>query len=80
MLPHIRDIRRYGSAAIDLCLVACGRLDVYFEQYLNSWDIAAGVLIAGEAGAITSDFARRRRSHERRRRRRRRHPRRARSS
>ncbi len=56
MLPEIRDIRRFGSAAIDLCLVACGRLDAYFEQYLNSWDTAAGVLIAEEAGATTSGF------------------------
>jgi myo-inositol-1(or 4)-monophosphatase len=57
MLPQVRDIRRFGSAAIDLCLVACGRIDGYFEQYLNSWDIAAGVLIASEAGATCSDFA-----------------------
>jgi myo-inositol-1(or 4)-monophosphatase len=56
MLPEIRDVRRFGSAAIDLCFVACGRLDAYFEQYLNSWDTAAGVLIAEEAGATTSDF------------------------
>ena len=56
MLPEVRDIRRFGSAAIDLCLVACGRLDAYFEQHLNTWDMAAGVLIAAEAGAITSDF------------------------
>ena len=46
-----------GSAAIDLCFVAAGRLDVYFERGLNSWDCAAGELIAREAGAITSDFA-----------------------
>jgi myo-inositol-1(or 4)-monophosphatase len=57
MLPLVRDVRRFGSAAIDLCLVACGRLDAYFEQYLNSWDMAAGVLIAAEAGATCSDFA-----------------------
>lgn len=57
LLPHVRDVRRYGSAALDLCMVACGRLDAYFEQHLNSWDLAAGVLIAAEAGAITSNFA-----------------------
>lgn len=57
MVASIRDIRRMGSAAIDLCFVAAGRLDVYFEQYLHSWDSAAGELIAREAGAITSDFA-----------------------
>ncbi|MET0662936.1 MAG: inositol monophosphatase family protein [Ilumatobacteraceae bacterium] len=56
MIPHVRDIRRYGSAALDLCLTACGRLDAYFEEHLNSWDIAAGILIASEAGAVTSDF------------------------
>jgi myo-inositol-1(or 4)-monophosphatase len=56
MLPEVRDIRRFGSAAIDLCLVACGRIDAYFEQHLNSWDIAAGTLIAAEAGATCSDF------------------------
>ncbi len=57
LLPDIRDIRRYGSAALDLCMVACGRVDAYFEEHLNSWDLAAGVLIAAEAGAITSDLA-----------------------
>jgi myo-inositol-1(or 4)-monophosphatase len=46
-----------GSAAIDLCFVAAGRLDVYFERHVNAWDIAAGELIAREAGARTSDFA-----------------------
>ena len=56
LLPAVRDIRRLGSAALDLCLVACGRLDAYFEEHLNSWDLAAGVLIAAEAGARTSDF------------------------
>ena len=55
MLPQVRDIRRYGSAALDLCMVACGRLDAYFEEHLNSWDLAAGVLIAAEAGAATSN-------------------------
>jgi fructose-1,6-bisphosphatase/inositol monophosphatase family enzyme len=56
LLPEVRDVRRLGSAAIDLCFVACGRLDAYYEEYLNSWDLAAGVLIAQEAGAITSDL------------------------
>ena len=56
MIAGVRDIRRMGSAAIDLCFVAAGRLDVYFEQYLNSWDSAAGELIAREAGAVTSNF------------------------
>lgn len=56
LIADVRDIRRLGSAAVDLCMVACGRLDVYYERHLNSWDAAAGELIAREAGAITSDF------------------------
>ena len=51
LLPHIRDIRRGGSAAVDLCSVAAGRLDAFFERGLNYWDFAAGGLIAREAGA-----------------------------
>ena len=51
MLPVIRDIRRIGSAALDLCMVAAGRLDAYYEHGLNVWDWAAGALIASEAGA-----------------------------
>ncbi|MFF4215811.1 inositol monophosphatase [Streptosporangium nondiastaticum] len=53
LLPQVRDIRRGGSAAIDLCDVACGRLDGYYERGLNPWDYAAGALIAREAGALT---------------------------
>ncbi|KUJ68645.1 inositol monophosphatase [Streptomyces albus subsp. albus] len=53
LLPRVRDIRRGGSAAIDLCDVACGRLDAYYERGLNPWDLAAGELIAHEAGALT---------------------------
>jgi myo-inositol-1(or 4)-monophosphatase len=56
LIGEVRDIRRMGSAAIDLCSVAAGRVDVYFERGLNPWDMAAGELIAREAGAITSDF------------------------
>lgn len=51
ILGHVRDIRRSGSAAIDLCHVACGRVDAYVEDALNAWDVAAGVLICREAGA-----------------------------
>ncbi|MGJ0203681.1 inositol monophosphatase family protein [Leucobacter sp. gxy201] len=51
LLPRVRDLRRIGSAAYDLCLVACGRLDAYYERGLNAWDYAAGMLIAKEAGA-----------------------------
>jgi myo-inositol-1(or 4)-monophosphatase len=57
IIDRVRDIRRLGSAAVDLCMVACGRLDLYYERHLNSWDSAAGELIAREAGAMTSDFA-----------------------
>lgn len=56
MLPHVRDIRRLGAAAADLCYVADGRVDAYFEENLNSWDMAAGTLIATEAGAVATDF------------------------
>jgi myo-inositol-1(or 4)-monophosphatase len=50
ILPHIRDIRRAGSAALDLAWVACGRLDGYFERGLSPWDWAAGRLLVTEAG------------------------------
>ncbi|MCW8217264.1 inositol monophosphatase family protein [Streptomyces griseolus] len=53
LIPRLRDIRRGGSAAIDLCDVAAGRLDGYFERGLHPWDLAAGDLIAREAGALT---------------------------
>ncbi|MEU1074255.1 MULTISPECIES: inositol monophosphatase family protein [unclassified Streptomyces] len=53
LIPRFRDIRRGGSAAIDLCDVAAGRLDAYYERGLNPWDLAAGDLIAREAGAVT---------------------------
>jgi myo-inositol-1(or 4)-monophosphatase len=52
VLPQVRDIRRCGSAALDLCSVACGRLDGYYETGLNAWDRAAGQLVATEAGAL----------------------------
>lgn len=51
LLPRVRDIRRMGAAALDLCSVAAGRVDVYFEVGLSPWDIAAGSLVAEEAGA-----------------------------
>ncbi|MDX3060809.1 MULTISPECIES: inositol monophosphatase family protein [Streptomyces] len=53
MIPRLRDIRRGGSAAVDLCDVAAGRLDGYYERGLHPWDLAAGDLIAREAGALT---------------------------
>lgn len=57
LLSAVGDIRRLGSAALDLCLVAAGRVDAYVEEHLNSWDVAAGLLIATEAGAQVSDFS-----------------------
>jgi len=50
MLPQVRDLRRFGAAAADLCYVAAGRVDAYFEEWLAPWDLAAGGLIAREAG------------------------------
>jgi myo-inositol-1(or 4)-monophosphatase len=57
LLPYVRDIRRGGSAAVDLCSVAAGRLDAFFERGLNYWDYAAGGLIAREAGALVGGLA-----------------------
>jgi myo-inositol-1(or 4)-monophosphatase len=51
VLPAVRDIRRAGAASLDLCWVACGRVDGYYEAGLRPWDLAAGALIAAEAGA-----------------------------
>ncbi len=51
----IRGIRRFGSAALDLCWVACGRYDGYFEYALGPWDYSAGALIVSEAGGLCSD-------------------------
>jgi myo-inositol-1(or 4)-monophosphatase len=50
LLPLVRDIRRMGSAALDLCFVACGRYDAYVERGLHSWDLAAGQLVVEESG------------------------------
>ncbi len=50
-------IRRLGSAALDLCFVACGRFEGFWEQNLKPWDTAAGTLIAREAGAEVTDFS-----------------------
>ena len=57
LLPHVRDIRRGGSASVDLCSVAAGRLDAFYERGLNYWDFAAGGLIAREAGALVGGLA-----------------------
>ena len=52
VLPLVRDIRRLGAASLDLCALACGRLDGYYERGLNLWDYAAAGLVASEAGAL----------------------------
>ncbi len=51
VLPRVRDIRRLGAGALDLCGVAAGRVDAYYEQGLSPWDMSAGLLVATEAGA-----------------------------
>ena len=53
-LPQVRDIRRIGSAALDLCGLAEGQYDAYLEQGLKPWDLAAGGLVAAEAGLVLS--------------------------
>jgi myo-inositol-1(or 4)-monophosphatase len=57
LLPQVRDIRRGGSASVDLCSVAAGRVDAYYERGLNYWDYAAGALIAAEAGAMVAGLS-----------------------
>src|SRR4051812_8704028 len=57
LLPQVRDIRRLGSAALDLCTVAAGRVDAYYEMHLNRWDFAAGALVAAEAGVVVTGLA-----------------------
>jgi len=54
LIPRVRDIRRNGAAAVDLCHVASGAVDGYFETGLKEWDLAAGGLIAREAGALVT--------------------------
>jgi myo-inositol-1(or 4)-monophosphatase len=56
VITKIRDIRRMGSAALDLCAVASGRTDGYYERGVNPWDISAGIVIAQEAGAVVTDL------------------------
>lgn len=57
VLHNSHGLRRFGSAALDLCYVACGRFDAYFEFNLNPWDILAGTLIVREAGGKVTDFS-----------------------
>ena len=57
LMPKCSGVRRYGAAALDLAYVAAGRYDGFWERGLNSWDIAAGILLVREAGGFVSDFA-----------------------
>ena len=57
VLNKTRGVRRLGSAALDICYVACGRFDLFYEYGLHPWDCAAGALILTEAGGVVSDFA-----------------------
>lgn len=56
LLPRVRDIRRFGAAALDLCAVGAGQLDAFYEAGLKPWDWAAGLLVATEAGACAARF------------------------
>lgn len=56
VLPRIRDIRRLGSPALDICWVACGRLQGFYEEKLYPWDVAAAMLIAAEANATVGNY------------------------
>lgn len=56
-IAQVRDIRRFGAASVDLCNAGAGRVDAYFEEHLGPWDLAAGELIAREAGCRTGDFS-----------------------
>ena len=56
VLPRVRDVRRAGSAAIDLATLACGRFDGFYEAPMEEWDKAAGVLIVEEAGGVVSEL------------------------
>jgi myo-inositol-1(or 4)-monophosphatase len=56
VIPRVRDIRRGGAAAIDLCWCACGRYDAYYERGVKQWDVAAGGLIAARAGLAVREL------------------------
>lgn len=64
LIGQVRDIRRFGAASLDLCAVATGRLDGYYESGLHPWDHAAGALVAREAGAFVGGLAGARESRE----------------
>lgn len=64
LIARVRDIRRIGACSLDLCAVASGRFDAYFERTVAPWDHAAGALIAREAGAIVSGYPGKREGRE----------------
>lgn len=57
LMKNTHGIRRIGAAAVDLCYLACGRVDAFFEYNLNAWDVAAGAIIVKEAGGFVADFS-----------------------
>lgn len=57
LMKHTHGIRRIGAAAVDLCYLACGKVEAFYEYNLNAWDVAAGALIVKEAGGTISDFS-----------------------
>lgn len=57
LMKHTHGVRRIGAAAVDLCYLACGKVDAFYEYNLNAWDVAAGALIVTEAGGSVSDFS-----------------------
>ncbi len=56
LMQHTKGVRRFGAAAVDLCYVACGRFDGFFEHSLSIWDVAGGAVIVTEAGGRIADF------------------------
>lgn len=56
VMNEARGLRRFGSAALDMAYVANGRFDAFYETSLNPWDVAGGIIICKEAGAVVSDF------------------------
>ena len=61
LLPEVRDVRRFGAAALDLAWCAAGRFDAYYERGVKRWDVAAGALLCERAGLVRRDARRRRR-------------------
>ena len=56
MSNNVPNVRKFGSAALDMAYVACGRFDGYWQRELNYWDIAAGIIIVKEAGGFVDFF------------------------